>query len=108
MESLGATFKNARERKRVSLSQAAAKTRIKVQILEGLERNDFSQIPAPTYARGFIKMYAEFLGLDPASLVKMYTEMQAQAPHGKGEKPATAPAPVPAPALEPVAEKGIG
>ncbi|HEY8239837.1 MAG TPA: helix-turn-helix domain-containing protein [Kiritimatiellia bacterium] len=94
MESLGQTFKSTRERKRVSLSQAAAKTRIKVQILEGLEKNDFSTIAAPTYAKGFIKMYAEYLGLDPAPLIKEYNERQPA--KGKTDR-ASAVAAVPAP-----------
>jgi len=36
------------------------------------EDNDFSRIPAPVYGKGFIKLYAEFLGLDPAPLIAEY------------------------------------
>ena len=107
MESIGQTFKSARERKRVSLSQAAARTRIKVQILEGMERNDFSHIPAPAYAKGFIRMYAEFLGLDATPLVNAYVAEYQVKPRGKNERPAPAPAPEPparTAAKEPAAE----
>jgi cytoskeletal protein RodZ len=72
MESIGQRFKTAREKKRVSLSQAALKTHIKVQHLEAMERGDFSKMPAPIYARGFIRTYAGFLGIDPIPLVKEY------------------------------------
>lgn len=72
METLGQVLKATRERKRISLSQAAAKTRIKIQHLEMMERDDFSQMPAPAYARGFIRMYADFLGLDAGPLVEEY------------------------------------
>lgn len=75
METMGQVFKAARERKRISLSTAAARTRIKIQHLEAMERDDFSKMPAPTYARGFIRMYADFLGLDPAPLIDEYNRL---------------------------------
>ncbi|MFH0908386.1 MAG: helix-turn-helix domain-containing protein [bacterium] len=98
METIGQTFKAARERKRVSLSQAAARTRIKVQIIEGMERDDFSPIPAPAYAKGFIRMYAELLGLDPVPLVSAYVAEHQGKPRPKAGRV------IPAPAPEPVKE----
>lgn len=92
MESIGHTFKTTRERKRISLAYAASKTRIKLQNLEMMERDDFSRIPAPAYAKGFIRMYAEFLGIDPAPLVQFYVA------HHQDRKPAAAAARPPAPA----------
>ena len=99
METIGQTFKTAREKKRVSLSQAAARTRIKVQILEGMERNDFSPIPAPAYAKGFIRMYADFLGLESGPLVNAYVAEHQNKPASKGERAAPVPAPEPAKAV---------
>lgn len=83
MESMGQRFKAAREKKRVSLSQAALKTHIKIQHLEAMERDDFSRMPAPIYARGFIKSYCDFLGLDPAAFIREYNEQ-----HGGAKRPA--------------------
>jgi transcriptional regulator with XRE-family HTH domain len=105
MESIGQRFKTARERKRVSLSQAAAKTRIKIQVLEGMEQDDFSKIPAPAYARGFIRMYAEFLGLDAGPLLKEYAEVSqgrppAQEPPRKAVPTQKSRQPAPAPARD--------
>jgi cytoskeleton protein RodZ len=74
MAMLGETLKAARERMGASTSQAAAATRIKVQHIEAMEAGQFQRIPAPTYAKGFIRMYAQYLGLDPAALVKEYVE----------------------------------
>lgn len=107
MDTLGQTFKAARERKRISLSQAAAKTRIMIQHLEMMERDDFSKMPAPAYAKGFIRMYAEFLGLDPAPLVQEYVNEHL---HKKAASPAAAAkAPAkPSPAEEPHAAGGGG
>ncbi len=86
MDSMGKQFKAAREKKKVSASQAALKTHIKVQLIEGMERDDFSKMPAPIYARGFIKGYCEFLDLDAAPFIKEYNEV-----HGGAKRP---PAPV--------------
>lgn len=75
METMGQVFKSARERKRISLPQAAVRTRIKLQHLEMMERDDYSNMPAPTYARGFIRMYADFLGLEAGPLVEEYDQL---------------------------------
>lgn len=80
---MGQVFKAARERKRISLSTAAARTRIKIQHLEAMERDDFSKMPAPAYARGFIRMYAEFLGLDAGPLIEEYTRLHDPTVRGR-------------------------
>jgi len=64
----------AREARGVSHSDAAASTNIKVQHIEAIERDDFSQFAAPAYAKGFIRIYADYLGLDSAPLVKQYMD----------------------------------
>jgi hypothetical protein len=101
MQTIGHQLKTAREKKKVSLSQAALKTRVKVQLLEAMERDDFSRMPAPIYARGFIKTYCEFLGLNPAPLLQEYTER-----HGGSQKRPSLPEDVslikPAPTDEPM------
>ncbi len=106
-DSLGQILKSTRERKRISLSYAAAQTRVKLQYLEMMERDDFSRMPAPAYAKGFIKMYAEFLGLDPHPLVQDYVKSHVgKKPtrlHEMSLKPPP-PAPAPPPAPEQEAE----
>lgn len=77
MATLGQILKEAREKKGATPSQAAAATRMKVQTVEALERDDFSRMAAPMYARGFIKLYAEYLGLDAAPLVREYVDLHA-------------------------------
>lgn len=73
--SLGATFKQAREEKGLTVSQVADATRMMVQVVEDLEREDFRRIAAPIYGRGFIKLYAEHLGLDPEPLIRDFMEI---------------------------------
>jgi cytoskeletal protein RodZ len=72
MASIGEQLKQAREAKGSTISQAASATRIKFQHIESIEHNDFSKMAAAAYARGFIKIYAEYLGLDPAPLLELY------------------------------------
>ncbi len=72
MKSFGDTLREARERKGVTPSDAAAATRIKVQIIEDLEQNRLRRTHAPIYAKGFIRIYGEYLGLDTAALLSAY------------------------------------
>ena len=94
--SLGQTLKAAREAKGLSTSQLAQQTHLLVQIVEGLEAENFSRIPAPIYGRGFVKIYAEAVGLDPLPLQQEFTLLY------KGEKPSAAPLiPTPPPVAPP-------
>jgi len=73
--SLGTTFRQAREEKGQTISQVAEATRMLAQIVEDLERDDFRRIAAPIYGRGFIKLYAEHLGLDSEPLIREFMEI---------------------------------
>ncbi len=88
---LGETLRKARMARKETASQVAAATRMKVQLVEALEKEDFSQIPAPIYAKGFIKLYAEHVGLDPEPLVRDYLQIRAtpDAPPKKSKRAAT-------------------
>lgn len=74
---LGRILREARESKGMTIAQAAEATRILYPVIEGLETEDFRRIAAPIYGRGFIKIYAEVLGLDPNPLLNDYAELQA-------------------------------
>jgi len=69
---LGQKLREARERMNLTASQVAAATRMKVQTVEAIEREDFSRIPATIYGKGFIKLYAELVGLPPKPLIDEY------------------------------------
>lgn len=70
--SLGGVLRAAREARRLSVSELAEATRIKVQVIQSMEADDFSRIAAPIYAKGFIRLYAEQVGLDPEPLLEEY------------------------------------
>ena len=102
--SLGQTLRAAREAKGITTSELAARTHLLIQIVEGLENEDFRRIPAPIYGRGFIKLYCETVGLDPKPLQAEFLSMY----NGKKNSPGKAPAPsAPPPPPAPPAPKPI-
>lgn len=72
--SLGQILRKARESRKLTASQVAAATHMKVQTVEAIEKEDFSSMPAAIYCKGFIKLYAEYLGIDPDPLAREYVE----------------------------------
>lgn len=72
MKTVGQILREARESKGISVAQAAERTHSKSQIILALEQDDYSRFPAPIYTRGFIKLYAELLGLDAPELISLY------------------------------------
>jgi len=71
-KSIGQIIREERIRKNIQLIDASSKTKLKVAYLEAIENNDFDKLPAPIYAKNFIRIYANFLGLDGVELAKMY------------------------------------
>ena len=74
----GAALRAAREKRRLSLTEVSDATRIKMPILQALENDDYSAIAAPLYGKGFIKLFAEHVGLDPAPLIRYYLSNYAR------------------------------
>tara|TARA_E500000178_G_scaffold353907_1_gene421134 strand:- start:9027 stop:9632 length:606 start_codon:yes stop_codon:yes gene_type:complete len=61
-----------RQAKGVSVSEAAAQTRILVKYISAMEADNFSVLSAPVYAKSFIRLYANYLELEAAPLVADY------------------------------------
>lgn len=74
--SIGLHLKSHRETKKITLDEVSQKTRISKKYLEAIESDDFDEIPAEIYRKGFIRNYAKFLGLNPDELLKKYDETQ--------------------------------
>jgi cytoskeleton protein RodZ len=64
MFEIGRSLQEARERRRVSYSQVEQATKIRSRYIRALEDEDFSVLPGPTYTKGFLRAYADYLGLD--------------------------------------------
>jgi hypothetical protein len=83
---LGEALRRARTAKGLSLEDAERVTRIPRKYLEALELENFSILPAPVYARGFLRSYATFLSLNPDELLPFF-------PVGHVEEPTLDPLP---------------
>jgi cytoskeletal protein RodZ len=72
MTPLGETLQRARLARGVTLQEAERTTRISRRYLEALENENFGLLPAPVYARGFLRTYARYLGLEPGDLLPLF------------------------------------
>ena len=88
--SLGATLRQARESRGLSVEEAAQALRLSARIVTALEECAFERLPGPTYVRGYLRNYAQFLGLAPQPLVDAYSRL----PQATQQVDMTAPAPV--------------
>ena len=80
MGELGNQLRQARESQGLTLAQAEEATRIRHAFLQALEEERFDDLPADVYAKGFIRNYARYLGLDADVLLADYH-------HGHHEQP---------------------
>jgi cytoskeleton protein RodZ len=78
MESIGEKLRLAREQANYTLDQVARDTNVARRFLQALEEEDFSAFPGETYALGFLRTYAEYLGLDAQELVALFHNLQIQ------------------------------
>jgi cytoskeleton protein RodZ len=101
---IGQRLKAAREEQRLTLEKVFESTRIRVQYLQALEEDDLSVMPSPVQARGYLRNYAEFLGLDVAKLLEELRESSTQKPSemviGPADLPETPTLTAPATAVE--------
>jgi cytoskeletal protein RodZ len=68
----GEQLKREREMRGVSIEEIASATRISTRFLQALEKEQWDQLPGGVFNRGFIRAVAQFLGLDPDSMVAEY------------------------------------
>jgi cytoskeletal protein RodZ len=77
LEQIGLKLKSAREVSGLSLAQIQEKTKIPYNHLASIDSGNFYDLPEPVYVSGFIRRYAECIGLDAQELVDEYrTELE--------------------------------
>ena len=74
-DTLGARLRRQREQRQITLATIAEQTKIKVSLLEHLERDDVSQWPAGIFRRAFVRSYAKAIGLDPEVVVREFVAL---------------------------------
>jgi cytoskeleton protein RodZ len=70
--SLGSLLRKSREERHIDLDEAFRVTRIRRHNLEALESEQWDKLPPQVFVKGFIKTYAEFLGLDKEMVLEYY------------------------------------
>jgi len=78
MLAIGEELRAAREKKGLSLDQVADETNIARRYLGALESEDFSVFPGDPYIIGFLRNYAEYLGLEARDFVGAFKSMRIQ------------------------------
>ena len=72
MFDIGSSLREARTRQELDFPELEERTKIRPKYLRALEDERFDILPAPTYVRGFLRSYAEALGLDGQPFVDEY------------------------------------
>lgn len=67
---IGAILEKARKERGLSLEEVEQATKIRKRYLQGLERDDYGVLPDAVYVQGFLKTYANYLGLDGEELAR--------------------------------------
>lgn len=68
-QSIGEQLKEARLARKLTIKKVTQAIAIRAHYLEAMEADDFESLPSPVQARGFLRLYANFLGLDADRLV---------------------------------------
>lgn len=71
-ETLGDSLRLARQQSGRSLAQLSSLTRVPVRYLTAIEQNDFSTLPNRVFSIGYVRSYAEALGLDEQLAVERF------------------------------------
>ena len=75
---IGITLSEARKKKKVSLKKIAQETKISSRYLQALEAETYDIFPAEVYLKGFLRSYAQYLGLDADEIVRAYDRQHNQ------------------------------
>jgi len=75
----GKTLKQIREKIGVDLQVVSMETKISIKVLERIEEEAFENLPALVYLKGFLKGYAQSLGLDPQKVIEEYLHSMEEA-----------------------------
>ena len=76
--SFGTWLRRQRELREISLREIADVTKISIRYLEALEQDRFDVLPAPVFAKGFLREYARYVGLDADEVVNSYLTAQEE------------------------------
>lgn len=82
--SFGTWLRRQRELREIDLREIAEKTKISLRYLKAMEQDRFDILPAPVFARGFLREYAKYVGLNADEVVNYY--LSSHHPEGLEEE----------------------
>jgi cytoskeletal protein RodZ len=88
--SFGTWLRRQREIREIPLREIADVTKISMRYLEALEQDRFDILPAPVFAKGFLREYSRYVGLDPDEVVNSFLQAQEWVDSG-GDEPRNPP-----------------
>lgn len=77
MENLGEYLQQKREEQDISIDELVSLTRIPIRFIEAIESNEFDLLPNQVTAKGFLRSYAECVGVDHALITEAFVEFPA-------------------------------
>jgi cytoskeletal protein RodZ len=84
---LGRSLQQARQERNLTLEQVSQETRIRLSYLQALEAGEFERLPSMVQARGFLRAYAGYLGIDPQPLLNELDGIRAASPESRKTPP---------------------
>lgn len=72
MRRAGNLLSRERVKRKLSLDEVAQATKIKENFLAAIERGEYTELPSPAYAEGFVRNYAEYLGLPKTEILALF------------------------------------
>jgi cytoskeleton protein RodZ len=94
---IGNSLREARLRKELDFPELEQGTKIRAKYLRALEDEAFEALPSPTYVKGFLRSYAEYLGLDGQLYVDEYNVRYGSGDEVLERRVRSSPAPRPRP-----------
>ena len=96
MSTFGERLRRERESRNITLQEMSESTKIAQHCFKLLEDDDFANLPGGLYNKGYIRAYAQFIGLDPEPWLKAYAvAQQTQGPEASEHNSEVLQAPVP-------------
>jgi cytoskeleton protein RodZ len=81
MFEIGNSLREARARRKLSYDQVEAETKIRAKYIRCLEEEEYDALPSGTYVKGFLRTYADYLGLDGQLYVDEYNSRFGDSHH---------------------------
>ena len=84
--SFGAWLRRQREMREIDLREIADRTKISLRYLKAMEQDRFDLLPAAVFAKGFLREYAKYVGLNPDDVVNFYLSAHVEGEEKDGEE----------------------